>query len=534
MRSWDWQTIFGLDTDRHRIGRSFAVRGLGLIYFIAIISWWSQIGLLVGENGLLPAAKLQEWFAEQALAAGESAFFQLPSLFWWIGASDFAMQFACFLGCLLAALVIIGRFTAPSLVGLWFLYLSFVNTGGVFMSFQWDILLLEAGFLGIFLGSWSMKMSWRNPPPLTVVNRVALVTAWFLLAKLLFFSGWVKLAWVSEASPEWRLGGDAMTFHYMTQPIPTWTAWWVHHWPAWFHRAALFPMYGIELLLPFAICFGRWGRLAAAVGCSVLMVLILLTGNYTYFNWLTIVLCLPLVQDKLWPGFLRKWLKFEPLGLEVPSSLRPIAMNFVFAGPILFVILLLNLGTVLNDFHRAPNSLFSRNLVPGWLARLQAEMAPFHLVSGYGLFRTMTTERPEILLEGSEDGTNWVAYDFVWKVDEISDAPKFVAPHQPRVAWQFWFAALEGRFDYQSRNATWIEALVLKLLNGDPKVRQLLKNDPFPVDPPKWRRARLFRYEFTTFAERKETGNWWKREVIGEYLPPVALPPVTDRKITTP
>lgn len=520
----DWKRLFGLDTDRYRIGRSLAVRGIGLIYFLAIASWWAQVGLLVGENGLIPASRVHEWITTQVDGTGKIPFFVLPNLFWFTGTSDFALQISCFAGCLLALLVVFGRLTGPSLALLWTIYLSLVNTGGVFMSFQWDVLLLEVGFLALFLCRWEWKTSFFDPPPLTVVNRIALVWSWLLLAKFIFFSGWVKLAWASEASPEWWPDGTAMTFHYMTQPIPTWTAWWAHHLPEWFHKASLVPMYFIELVLPFAIIFGKFGRLAAALGVSLLMVLILLTGNYTYFNWLTIVLCLPLVQDKLWPLWFRQWLRFETLGLTPRPLLKPLLTRLLLAGPAIVLLALLNLQVVLGDLHRAPKPVLKTSLVPMWLGSLSAALAPLHLASGYGLFRTMTTERPEILVEGSEDGLEWLAYDFFWKVDKIDDRPKFVAPHQPRVAWQFWFAALEGRFDYRSRNAAWFESLVLKLLEGDRGIQALIKTNPFPEKPPKLIRARLLRYEFTTPEERKATGDWWKRSVIGDYLPAVSRP----------
>jgi lipase maturation factor 1 len=520
----DWKTLFALETDRYRIGRSFFLRGLGGIYLIAIVSWWIQAGLLVGENGLQPASRFLEFLGKNLAEQGRSGFWALPNLFWITGASDFALHTACFAGCFLALLVIAGRFVGPALAGLWFIYLSLVNTGGVFMSFQWDILLLETGFLALFLCRWEAKMNWTDPPPLTPVNRVALVFAWFLIAKLMFFSGWVKLAWSSEATPEWWPEGTAMTFHYMTQPLPTWTAWWMHQLPAWFHKASLVPMYLVEMVLPFAILFGRWGRLAAALGFSGLMVLVLLTGNFTYFNWLTIVLCLPLVQDRLWPAWLRSGLSFVPLGLTAPMPRRPLLLRFALAGPALLGLALVNFQIVVRDLHNAPKPFLKADLSPGWLDSFVAVVSPFYPASGYGLFRTMTTERPEILLEGSADGTSWLAYDFAWKVDEISDTPRFVAPHQPRVAWQFWFAALEGRFDYRSRNAGWFESLVLKLLEGDRGVKRLLKYDPFPDSPPRLVRARLMRYEFTTPEERRATGDWWKRVVIGEYLPEVSRP----------
>lgn len=497
---------------------------MGIIYLVAIASWWSQIALLVGENGLAPASRLVEWVAQQADGAGRSPFCSLPGIFWLTGTSDFALHLLAFAGCLLSLLVIFGRLVGPALAGLWLIYLSFVNSGGIFMSFQWDILLLEAGFLSLFLCRWEWKTAWLDPPPLTVVNRVALVWSWLLIAKLMFFSGWVKLAWDSETHPEWWTEGTAMTFHYMTQPLPTWTAWWAHHFPVWFHKASLVPMYIVEIVLPFAVIFGRWGRLAAFWGFTGLMILILLTGNYTYFNWLTIVLCLPLLHDRLWPEWLRRRLNFEPLGLTPRPELRPLMIRLGLAAPAILVLALLNLQIILRDFHRAPGPVFSSNLVPGWLDSLSGKLSPFHLASGYGLFRTMTTERPEIIIEGSSDGLQWFAYDFAWKVDGIADRPRFVAPHQPRVAWQFWFAALEGRFDYRSANAVWIESLVLKLLEGDRSVNVLLKDNPFPDTPPRLIRARLMRYEFTTREEKRETGDWWKRVVIGEYLPAVSRP----------
>lgn len=528
MAKWNWHNVFGVDLDRHRIARSLAVRGIGLVYLAAIASWWTQVAVLVGPDGLAPAERLHEVLEERLPAAGQSPFLALPNLFWWIGTSDFALQFVCFVGVVLAGLVVAGRFSGPALAALWAIYLSLVNTGGVFMSYQWDILLLETGFLGIFLADWRMKSPWRNPRPLSFVNRIALVFCWLLVAKLMFFSGWTKLAWAGERFPEWWPEATAMTYHYMTQPLPTWTAWHAHHWPEWFHKFSLWPMYFVELVLPFAVFFGRFGRLAAAIGFAGLMVLILLTGNYTYFNYLTIVLCLPLVHDRLWPEWFRKWLEFVPEGITAPPNWKSRGIRLAFAGPALAVLALLNLHVVLGDLHRAPKPVLASDPTPEWLDSFRAKLDPFRLVSGYGLFRTMTTTRPEIVIEGSWDGTSWFEYDFVWKVDELSDRPKFVAPHQPRVAWQFWFAALEERFDPRSRNAGWIEALVVKLLRDDPIVDGLVKHDPFPNSPPRLIRARLFEYEFTTPEERRSKGDWWKRVAVGEYLQPVSLTGTAD------
>jgi len=393
------------------------------------------------------------------------------------------------------------------------------------MSFQWDILLLESGFMACFLADWKWHAPLRNPRPLTIANRIALVWAWILVGKLMFFSGWVKLAWATPDFPEWWPEHTAMTYHYMTQPIPTWTAWWAHQLPETMQKLSIWPMYFAELALPFFILLGYFGRLFAAAGFADFMLLILATGNYTYFNWLTIVLCLPLIHNRCWPKRIQKFLKIKKTNAKDRPTRRRIVIQLSCTAPAFLLIALLNFQIIFGDLHQAPLPTLKKDLTPAWLDQLRATIAPFYLASGYGLFRTMTTDRPEIIFEGNRNGLNCQAYDFKWKADELDARPKFVAPHQPRVAWQLWFAALERQFSYQSRNASWIEALVLKLLQGDDSIAPLLRHNPFPDEPPKYIRARLFRYEFTTIAERKQTGDWWKRQASGMYIAPVSLPP---------
>lgn len=525
--------------------RRFYLRGLGAVYLVAILSWWIQIDELVGSRGLLPMAKYLPLAGESLQTQGYRPFTTIPTIFW-LNQSDLFLHIACAVGVLLALAVLAGYATGPCLAGLWFIYLSFVGTGQVFMQFQWDILLVEAGFLAIFFAPWSTLR--LRPLPLGWGERIALWLQWFLIAKLMFESGWVKLAWATPDQPEWWPAGTAMTFHYFTQPLPTWIAWWAHQLPDWMQKASLWPMYFVELLLPIFVCFGARGRLIAALGFVGLMLLILSTGNYTYFNWLTIVLCLPLVADRYWRlPRRRKQLPtadstgFNPTSDPVDSE-SPIAVvsplparhqreyaSLAFRMVPLGVVALLNAATVLGDLHSAsalPGATLrsvslKADLVPGFLNRLRQELAPWHLVNGYGLFRTITTERPEIVLQGSTNGVTWRDYDVAHKPGPLARRPDFIAPHQPRVAWQFWFAALERQYHPRSSNAAWMSSLVLKLLENDPIALRLFEKNPFPEGPPTMIRAKLFLYEFTTLEERRETGNWWKRREVGLYLPQV-------------
>jgi len=309
--------------------RGLFIRGMGLIYLAAIVSWWVQAGALVGSGGLVPMADFLERAAAHFKSEGQGRFWNVPTLFW-ISSSDGFIATVCALGVVLALLVVAGIASGPCLLVLWMIYLSLVSTGNVFMNFQWDILLLEAGVLAVMAAPWAVgRMRWKHPPPLGLGGRLAMWLCWLAVAKLMFQSGWVKLSWATPDSPEWWPDHTALTFHYMTQPLPTWTAWWMHQLPAWIHKASLWPMYFMEIVLPFCIFLGARLRFLAALGFAALMALILVTGNYTYFNWLTLVLCFPLVADRFWnlPARvirrLRSWRRTSDPDQECPADDSP-------------------------------------------------------------------------------------------------------------------------------------------------------------------------------------------------------------------
>jgi hypothetical protein len=456
-------------------------RALGLIYCAAFASLAVQIKGLIGRNGILPA----EAFLESArVRLGRRRFFTLPTLCWW-RATDGFLQFLCWSGVALSLLLAAGFLPVPTLILLWLSYLSLLNTCGVFLGYQWDVLLLETGFLSIWLAPVDVAFDW---PPSVAPNRMALWLAWWLLFRLMFSSGAVKLR---SGDPTWRRM-TALIYHYETQPLPTPLAWHAHQLPKSVHEFCCAAMFVIELGVPFLfvapppICY------IAALLTIGLMLLIMATGNYCFFNLLTIALCLLVFDDSLFQGFPKavvtasgwsSWWVVPPSLLLLALSIRPVAHLFVQDVP-------------------WPRTL---QALAGWLE-------PFHLVNSYGLFAVMTTTRNEIIIEGSLDGATWKAYEFKWKPGDVRRPLRYCIPHQPRLDWQMWFAAL-GAFD------EWFVTLLARLLENTEPVVTLLRNNPFPDAPPKYVRALLYRYRFTDPFTLRSTGAWWHRDLMGLYCP---------------
>jgi len=368
-------------------------------------------------------------------------------------------------------------------VAVFVLYLSLATAGQEFMGYQWDALLLEAGFLAILLGS-SPIVVW--------------LYRW-LLFRLVFLSGIVKL---SSGDPSWR-HFTALPVHYETQPLPTPLAWYAHQLPAWFQRASVGFVFSVELVVPFLIFAPRRVRFLAARAMLVLQVLILLTGNYAFFNLLTISFCLFLLDD----GYFRRALP-KRLVPSAATSDRPRMWSRAVCGAFAALALFVGAFQVARPFglRWAPADAAIRSV------------SPFEIINSYGLFAVMTITRPEIVIEGSNDGVTWLAYEFKYKPGDLTRRPAWVAPHQPRLDWQMWFAALGS---YQSD--PWIVRFMVRLLQGSPEVLRLLGHNPFPDTPPHYARAMLYQYRFTTPAERDLTGAWWSRELKGPYIPPVSL-----------
>ncbi len=465
------------------------LRALGLIYLIAFVSLWTQIDGLIGHDGILPADELMPAISHQfdLQGIGWERYHQWPTLCWF-DSSDGFLHFQCAAGTVLAALLIVGVAPVPCLVLLWLLYLSLATINLVFLGFQWDNLLLETGFLAIFFA----PLHWR--PRAAAPSRLVLWWLRLLLFKLMFSSGCVK--WLS-ADPSWR-NLTALTFHYQTQPLPIWTAWYANQLPLWFQKFSCAGMFAIELGAPWLIFAPRRLRFLGAAALAALQFLIMLTGNYTFFNWLALALCLLLLDDQaLRPRKLARL--FRPARPSTQSGWPAKAII-----PLTIVVILLTVAQIASVFG-----------IPSVVA---AGLAPFRSFNSYGLFAVMTTTRHEIEVEGSDDGVHWLAYEFKYKPGDVNRPPSLVAPFQPRLDWQMWFAALGT---YQDN--PWLVRFCERLLQGSPDVLALLAKNPFPQKPPRFVRASLYDYRFTNTAERHASGAWWKREFIGEYLPPISI-----------
>jgi hypothetical protein len=473
--------------------------GVGVVYLAAFLSLWVQIDGLIGSLGILPA----ESFLTQAGARlGADRYTVLPTFLWWTPATNGALHFYCAVGLLFSIFLVAGLAPVLSCVVLWASYLSLYAVSRTFLSFQWDILLLEMGFLSIFyapLGALSPRSpAWSAPPPRPVTWLLRL-----LAFKLMFSSGVVKL---SSGDPTWW-NLTALAVHYETTCLPTWTGWYAHQLPVWVHRVSVAFMFATELVLPFLVFGPRVLRIVAAIGFAGLMVFIGATGNYGFFNLQAIVLCIPLLDDDCLPSRLRSRVRrpAEPVGTARPGVRWPSFVTLPLAAllTVLTVIPLVRAFRVDVEW-------------PEPLATIDAWQQPFHVVNGYGLFARMTTERPEIIIEGSNDGRNWSTYEFKWKPGDPYRRPAFVQPHMPRLDWRMWFAALGS-----AEREGWFYPFCLRLLQGSPAVLGLLAHDPFPDAPPRYLRAMLWDYRFTRWGSGMEA--WWTRAELRPYTPVLTL-----------
>lgn len=462
------------------VARFLFGRILGAIYLVAFLVTADQFRPLLGERGLLPVPRF----------VAVVPFRRSPSLFHF-RYSDRLLTAVAWTGVVLAALMVVGLPQAgpawaplATWFVLWALYLSVVNVGQTFYAFGWESLLLEAGFLAMFLGTE------RSPAPAPVVWLLR-----WLLFRVELGAGLIKL----RGDPCWR-DLTCLYYHHETQPMPNPLSWYFHHLPRPVHRLEVVGNHVVQLGAPFAL----FAPQPVAAGAGLAIVLhqswLVLSGNFSWLNFLTLTLAVSAFSD----AQLGAVLPFRP-GPLLPSPLWHQALVLACTAAVAG----LSYWPVRNLLSRHQLMNFSFN--------------PLHLVNTYGAFGSITKERYEVILEGTEDpvpspASRWEAYEFKGKPGDPKRRPPQVAPYHLRLDWLMWFAALSTPLSHP-----WILALVERLLENDGATLKLLRRNPFPGRPPNFVRASLYRYRFSTWAERRATGAWWVRERVGEYLPPLGL-----------
>ena len=371
-------------------------------------------------------------------------------------------------------------------LAMWALYLSVVNVGQTFYGFGWETLLLEAGFLAVFLG-----------PASTTAPALVLWLFRWLLFRVEFGAGLIKL----RGDRCWR-DLTCLDYHHETQPLPGPLSWWFHHLPRPLHRAEVVANHATQLVVPFGLFAPQPVARTAALVIVVTQAWLLVSGNFSWLNLITIVLAVSAMDDALLGAVVPAG---PPDGLAAPAGWQQAAV-----AALVVLVAALSVRPVLN--------------LAGRRQLMNASFDPLRLVNTYGAFGAITRVRREVVLEGTDDpapgpGSVWKEYQFKAKPGDPRRRPRQVAPYHLRLDWLAWFAAMSPAAAHP-----WLLTLAVRLLEGDPATRRLLgRPDPFGDRPPAAVRARLYRYRFTTPAERRHSGAWWSRELVGEYLPPLRL-----------
>jgi hypothetical protein len=511
---WLFDSEYGL---RERLlPRWIFLRALGLIYFSAFFSLVFQIRGLIGADGILPS---NEFLAAVAHQFGAGRFWFAPTLLW-ISTGPHMLTAICWVGMIASLLLVSNLWPRGMLLLCFVCFLSFVSTAQDFSGYQSDGMLLEAGFISLFFvpaGFWP-GLGRATPP--SRASLFLLQWEWF---RIYFESGVVKLA---SGDPQWR-NFTAMDEYYQNGPLPTWIGWYVQHLPHSFHAFATVATLVLELGLVFMLFLPRRWRILCFFIVTAWQIPVILTANYTFLNYLVLVLGFLLLDDRfllrVMPQRCRRLVSPEPEALPpvqtsdgsevaapapVANSRRPPHSFGAFKLALTSVVLIWIFYATTAQMIWI---LFPRFPLP---TSPVAALDPFRIANRYGLFAVMTRGRYEIEFQGSNDGQTWVAYPFRYKPQDPDKRPGIYAPYQPRFEWNLWFASL----------GSWRDNLIVpsteeRLLTGAPDVLALFAGNPFPQGPPKQVRAVLWKYWFTTLAEKRATGRWWNRELMGLYAP---------------
>jgi len=503
--AWMFDSKCGL-RDR-LIPRWIFLRALGLIYFSAFYPLAFQIKGLIGPDGILPA---KIFLPAVASSFGPNRFWYAPTLLW-ISTGNRMLMAICIVGMIASLLLAFNIWPRGALAICFVCYLSFVAAAQDFSSYQSDGMLLEAGFLSLFMAPPGFRPGWgeHSPPPRAAYY--LLQWEWF---RIYFQSGAVKLL---SGDPEWR-HLTAMDDYYQNSPLPSWPGWLMQHLPHWFHWASALGTLVMELGLIFMVFLGRRFRFVLFCIVTIWQLGVILSANYTFLNYLVLALGFLLLDDKLLAPHLGR--RFNPKP-QPDTAVQP------QHGP-------LDLSQVWHRFKLSVTAVILTWIFYATTAQLiwmfwpraplpqspVVALEPFRIANRYGLFAVMTRGEYEIEFQGSNDGQNWTPYPFRYKPQALNEAPGLYAPYQPRFDWNLWFASL-GSW----RDNMFVASTEERLLNNAPDVLYLFRSNPFSGAPPKQVRAVLWQYWFTSWHDKHATGNWWRREYVGTYAPTLAQSP---------
>lgn len=484
------------------------LRALGAIYLSAFFSLVFQIRGLIGPEGILPAGFYLQAIA-RALGHWERLWYA-PTLLW-LSTGPGMLNALCWVGMIASLLLVLNLWPRGMLALCFVCFLSFIAAAQDFSSYQSDGMLLEAGFISLFFAPAGFLPGFGRNHPASRVSHFLLQWEWF---RIYFESGMAKIL---SGDPEWR-HFTAMDEYYQNGPLPTWIGWYVQHLPHWFHAATVGATLAMELGVVWMFFLPRRWRIVCFFIVTPWEIGVILTANYTFLNYLVLVLGVLLLDDR----FLHRFVPSRWIGKAVISTSNHCAPS----GP-------KSWRETLRRTHKITALVVSSVMLAWIFYATTAEMLtsvplptfpvtalePFRIANRYGLFAVMTRGRYEIEFQGSNDGQNWKPYHFRYKPQELDEAPRIYAPYQPRFDWNLWFASLGSWRDYPI-----VPNAEVRLLSNDKDVLQLFADDPFS-QPPREIRALLWQYWFTSMAEKRQTGMWWRRQLLGRYAPTLEKAP---------
>jgi hypothetical protein len=497
------------------LARWVFLRALALIYLSAFYSLLFQINGLIGPQGIEPAGNYLRAIAQYY---GTTRLWHAPSLFW-ISSDSTAMMAVTWIGIAASIIALCNVCPRVSLFVCWVCFLSFVTAAGDFSSYQSDGMLLEAGFIALFFAPPGLWPGFAADRPPSQISLWLLRWEWF---RIYFESGVVKEL---SGDPQWH-NFTAMDEYYQNSPLPTWIGWYVQHLPHWFQAASVVATLLMELVLVFMLLFPRRVRMICFCIVTPWEIGVVLTGNYAFLNYLVLSLGFLLLDDVYLERVLPA--RFRPAkrdDVDSPPSgpMQPLREALHAAGVVLSACMLLWIGyaTTAEMVDMGGHTVLPLKPV--------ALLEPLRIANQYGLFAVMTRGRYEIEFQGSNDGQNWQPYLFTHKPQLVNEAPGIYAPYQPRFDWNLWFASLGS---WQQNDM--VPITEEKLLMNDRDVIGLFRSDPFDGSAPRYVRAVLWQYWFTSMEEKRQMGNWWRRRMLGLYAPAIERTPDGQFEISAP